>query len=80
MGTGMICGWRAPTDIDWSIKMRIIQNDTYRMYTAAGRRFRTVEEMGEHSIRDLRGIPQNTFQDAFQNWEKKLGAVWRGVL
>jgi len=31
------------------------------------RRFQTVEEIEENSIRDLRTIPQNTFQ----NWEKK---------
>jgi len=35
-----------------------------------GRRFQTVEEIEENSIRDLRVIPQNTFQDAFQNWKK----------
>ena len=32
-----------------------------------GRRFQTVEEIEENSITDLRTIPQNTFQDAFQN-------------
>ena len=36
-----------------------------------GRRFQTVEEIEENSIRDLRAIPQNTFQDAFQNWKKR---------
>ena len=36
-----------------------------------GRRFQTVEETEENSIRDLRAIPQNTFQDAFQNWKKR---------
>jgi len=36
-----------------------------------GRRFRTVEEIEENSIRDLRAIPQNTFQDALQNWKKR---------
>ena len=48
-----------------------------------GRRFQTVEEIEENSIRDLRAIPQNTFQDAFRNWKKTLFAVyqeWRGVL
>ena len=35
------------------------------------RRFQRVEEMEENSIRDLRAIPQNTFQDAFQNWENR---------
>ena len=29
-----------------------------------------VEEIEENSIRDLRAIPQNTYQDAFQNWKK----------
>jgi len=38
-----------------------------------GRRFQTVEEIEEISIWDLRAIPQNTFQDAFQNW-KKVGS------
>ena len=32
-----------------------------------GCRFQRVEETEENSIRDLRAIPQNTFQDAFQN-------------
>jgi len=36
-----------------------------------GRRFQTVEEIEQNSIRDLRAIPQNTFQDAFQNWKKR---------
>jgi len=35
-----------------------------------GRQFQTVEEIEENSISDLRVIPQNTFQDAFQNWKK----------
>jgi len=35
-----------------------------------GRRFQTVEEI-ELSIRDLRAVPQNTFQDAFQKWKKR---------
>ena len=34
-------------------------------------RFRTVEEIEENSIRDFRAVPQNTFQDAFQEWEKR---------
>ena len=37
-----------------------------------GRQFQTVEEIEESSIRDLRAIPQNTFQDALQNWKKKV--------
>ena len=36
-----------------------------------GRRFRTLEEIEQNSIRDLRAIPQNTLQDAFQNWKKR---------
>ena len=36
-----------------------------------GRRFQTEEGIEENSIRDLRAIPQNTLQDAFQNWEKR---------
>ena len=36
-----------------------------------GRRFQMVEEIEENSIRDHRAIPRNTFQDAFQNWEKR---------
>jgi len=35
------------------------------------RRFQTVEELEENSIRDLRAIPQNTFKDAFQNWKRR---------
>jgi hypothetical protein len=30
-----------------------------------------VEEIEENSLWDLRAIPQNTFQDAFQNWKKR---------
>jgi len=48
-----------------------------------GRRFQAVEETEENSIRDFRAIPQNTFQDALQNWKKTLEAVyqeWKGVL
>ena len=36
-----------------------------------GRRFQTVEEIKEYSLQDLRAIPQNTFQDALQNWKKR---------
>ena len=35
-----------------------------------GRRFQAVQEIEENSLRDLRAIPQNTFQDALQNWKK----------
>ena len=44
-----------------------------------GRRFQTVEEMEGNSIRDLRAIPQNTFQDAFQNGKKRWArCIWCG--
>jgi len=36
-----------------------------------GRRFQKVEEIEENWIRDLPAIPQNTFQDVFQNWKKR---------
>jgi hypothetical protein len=39
--------------------------------TLKGQRFHTVEEIKENSLQDLRAIPQNTFHDAFQNWEKR---------
>jgi len=35
-----------------------------------GRRFQMVEEIEENSIWDLRAVPQNMFQDAFQKWKK----------
>ena len=35
------------------------------------RRFQTIEEIEENWTRDLRAIPQNKFQDAFQNWKKR---------
>jgi hypothetical protein len=31
-------------------------------------------EEEENSLRDLRAIPQNTFQDAFQDWKKNVGS------
>ena len=34
------------------------------------RRFQKVEEIEENSTRDLRAVPQNTFQDAFQECKK----------
>ena len=34
--------------------------------TLKGRWFQTIEEIKENSLQDLREIPQNTFQDAFQ--------------
>ncbi|KAG7154567.1 Mariner Mos1 transposase-like 2 [Homarus americanus] len=38
--------------------------------TQKGHRFQTIEEIEENSLRDLLTIPQNAFQEAFQNWEK----------
>ena len=35
-----------------------------------GRRFQAVEEIEENSLRDLRAIPQNTFQNALKNGKK----------
>jgi transposase len=43
--------------------------------TLKGRRFKTVEELTENSLQDLRAIPPNTFQDAFQNWKKAASGV-----
>jgi len=37
-----------------------------------GRRFQTIKEIEENWTRDLCAIPQNKFQDAFQNWKKRL--------
>ena len=42
-----------------------------RKSSLKGRRFQTVEKIEENSIRDLRAVPQNTFQDAFQEWKKR---------
>jgi hypothetical protein len=39
--------------------------------TIKGRRFQTVEDVEENSPRNLCAIPQNTFQEAFQNWKKR---------
>jgi transposase len=43
--------------------------------TLKGRRFQTVEEIKENSLQDPRAIPQNTFQDAFQNWKNPGSGV-----
>ena len=43
-----------------------------------GRRFRTVGEIEENPIRDLRAIPQNMFQVAFQNWKKRWTRCIKG--
>jgi len=37
-----------------------------------GHRFQTVVETEENLTWNLRAIPQNTFQNAFQNWKKRL--------
>ena len=42
-----------------------------------GRRFQTVEEIEENSIKEILAIRQNTFQDAFQNWKDVGRGVWR---
>jgi hypothetical protein len=39
--------------------------------TLKGRGFQTVEEIKENSLQNLRAIPQNMFQNAFQNWKKR---------
>jgi len=39
-------------------------------FSLKGRRFQTVEEIEVNSIRDLCAVLQNTFQNAFQKWEK----------
>ena len=36
-----------------------------------GHQFQTVEGIEENSIRDLRTVLQNTFQDVFQKWKKR---------
>ena len=43
-----------------------------------GRRFQTVEEIEENSIRDICVILQNTFQDALQNWRKRWARCIKG--
>ena len=52
----------APADFFWFPKWKSLLK---------GRRFQTVAEIEEDSIRDLRAVPQNTFQDAFQKWKKR---------
>jgi len=39
--------------------------------TLKGHRFQTIEEIKENLLQDLHAIPQNMFQDAFQNWKKR---------
>jgi hypothetical protein len=36
--------------------------------TPKGGRFQTLVEIEENSVRDLRAVPQNAFQDEFQDW------------
>jgi len=38
--------------------------------TIKGRRFRTLEEIQENAIIELRAITQSAFQKAFQQWKK----------
>ena len=40
--------------------------------TLKGRRFQTIEEIQEDAIRELRAITDNAFQEAFQQWKKRL--------
>ena len=40
-------------------------------FSLKGRRFQTIEEVEENWTRGLRAIPQNKFQDAFQNCKKR---------
>jgi hypothetical protein len=39
--------------------------------TLKGCQFQTIEELEENSLWDLRAIPQNAFQDAFQNGKNR---------
>ena len=41
-----------------------------------GRRFQTVEEIEENSIRDLGAVPQNTFQKWKKRWERCIKSGW----
>jgi len=41
--------------------------------TLKGRRFQTMEEMQENAIRELRAITECAFQEAFQQWKKRVG-------
>jgi hypothetical protein len=47
-------------------------------FTLKGRRFQTMEELEENSLLDLRAIPQDAFQDAFQNWKKRKWCIDSG--
>ena len=39
--------------------------------TLKRRRFQTIEEIQENSIRKLRAITENVFQEAFQQWKRR---------
>jgi hypothetical protein len=39
--------------------------------TLKGRRFKTIEEIQENAIRELRAITESAFQEAFQQWKKR---------
>ena len=39
--------------------------------TLKGRRFQTIEEIGEKAIIELRAIKESAFQEAFQQWKKR---------
>jgi transposase len=39
--------------------------------TLKGRRFKTVEEVQENSVRELRAPTESAFQEAFQHWKKR---------
>jgi hypothetical protein len=48
--------------------------------TLKGRRFKTIDEIQENAIRELRVITENTFQEAFQQqkkrWERCIASRW----
>jgi len=37
-----------------------------------GRRFQAIEEIQENAIREVRAITESAFQEAFQQWKKRL--------
>jgi transposase len=41
--------------------------------TLKGRRFDTIEEIKENSLRQLKAIPKQAFQDSFETWKKRWG-------
>ena len=40
--------------------------------TLKGRRFQTTEEIQQNAIRELRATTESAFQEAFQQWKKRL--------